>query len=194
MVWLGAQPSRGRLVAAFTHSLSGVNRSGGPRSQAITRTHVASRALARHGHIGVKCTRVPTGITSAVAGIAVIDDHAGQRGIGNVIRRPTVGRWKRTRVASGALARYRHLAMVPLSGPPSAGTVATCAIYRGGNVRARLTCGSVTVMASRTIGSRCKQSMVRLRAGPGARRLVTTLTNSLPRMNCGRGSGCQAIS
>jgi hypothetical protein len=151
MVWLGAQPSRGRLVATFTHGLSGVNRSGGPRSQAITRTHVASRALARHGHIGVKCTRNPTCVATSVASITVGYDHARQRCVRNMVHGFAVRRRIGTAVAGGALIHDRHLAMVPLGGLPCCRAVAADAIHCSRNVLRRLASRRTAVVTTRTV-------------------------------------------
>lgn len=194
MVWLGAQPGRGRFMAAFAHRLPGVNCSGRSRSQTIACTHVTCRTLAGHRHVCVECPRIPAGVARAVAGVTVVDGHSGEGCIGNVVRRSAICRRKRAGVACRTLPGNRYLTMVPLGGPPGAGAVTARTVCSRGDVRGRLAGGRAAVVARGAIGRGGKQSVVRFGTGPCAGGLVATLTNGLPCVNRAGRARSQPIS
>lgn len=129
-----------------------MNRRRGARCQTVGRTHVASGTLARHRHVGMECARIPARKAGAVASVAVGNRYAGQRFVGNVIRRGALSRRKATGMASGTLLGHHHLGMVPAAGLPGPGAVAGDAVDCRRNVQSRFSGCRGAVVAAGTVG------------------------------------------
>lgn len=75
VVGFGAQPRAGGLVAALAHRLAVVDGRGRTCCRTKVRAHVAAGALGRYRHIGMELARIPAGVATLVAAVAVGDRH-----------------------------------------------------------------------------------------------------------------------
>jgi hypothetical protein len=118
VIGFGARPCTGGFVTVLTDRLPAMDGSCWARGRTKAGAQVASRALRRQLHIGMKLTRVPAGVATLVATVAIGNRHPAERLVRYVIGRRPVRRRKAAGVARRALVSHRHLAMVPVRGFP----------------------------------------------------------------------------
>jgi hypothetical protein len=110
-----------------------------------------------------------------------------------VIQRLTI-RWSVSpAVAGGALVDHRHLGVVPLGGSPGRRAVTTHAVHRSRDMHARLAGRCTSVVTTGANRGRCKQTVVRFAAKPGAGGFMATLAHRLAVVNGGGGFPSCAI-
>ena len=76
------------------------------------KTGVAAGALPYDGDASVEARWRPGHKTATMACVAIGDDHARQRLIGNMRRRPRIGRWERATVAGRTLVGDDDLGVI----------------------------------------------------------------------------------
>ena len=119
VIGLGTNPRGGGLMAIFTNGLAIVNGRRRLAGSSVQTARMAGRALRGQRDIGVESARVPAGVTTLVATVAIGNGHARQAGVGDVISRLAISRRERATVAGRTLIGYRSLAVVPLGGLPA---------------------------------------------------------------------------
>ena len=116
-------------MAIFTNGLAIVNGRRRLASSSIQTARMAGCALRGQRDIVVESARVPAGVTTLVATVAVGNSHARQAGVGDVIGCLAISGRECATVAGRALVGDRRLAVVPLGGFPARHTVATDAVH-----------------------------------------------------------------
>ena len=139
--------------------------------------------------------RVPAGVATLVATVAIGNRHPAERFIRYVIGRGATCRGKATGVTGRALVRNCHLAVVPYRRFPARGGMAADAIHRSGHVRAGFAGGCIAVMATGAIGATIEQAVIGFGTQPRAGGLVAVLAHGLTVVNrrcrarCGTKAG-----
>ena len=159
-----AQPGAGRLMAVLAHTLAIVDGRRWPTRGPEAAAHVAGCALRGYGNIGVKLARIPAGIATLVAAVAVCNRDTFKGLVRNVVGRRSAGRRKTTGMAGRALIGHRHLAVVPGSRFPRSCRMAADAVRRSRHVGARLARCRTAVVAARAIGRTVEQTVIGLGA------------------------------
>jgi len=175
-----ARPGAGRFVAVLAHTLAIVDGGRWPTRGPEAGAHVASCTLRGYGNIGVKLARIPAGVATLVAAVAIGNRHPCEGLVWNVVAGGATGRRKATGMTGRALVGHRHLAVVPVRRFPPRRRMAADAVQRRWQVRTHLTRCRAAVVATGTIGRTIEQAMVGLGARPGAGRFVAVLAHTLP--------------
>jgi hypothetical protein len=131
----------------------------------------------------VEDARVPTGVATLVATVAIGNRHSVERLVRYVIGRGATCRGKATGVTDRALVRNCHLAVVPYRRFPARGGMAADAICRSGHVRAGFAGGCIAVVATGAIGATIEHAVIGFGTQPRAGGLVAVLAHHLTVVN-----------
>ena len=140
---------------------------------------MATQALTADRDVLMEQARIPTGVATPVATVAVANHHTGQRFVGNVVHCGSIGRWVGTAVAGRTLIGNHRLSVIPAAGPPGRNAVTVCAVRRRRNVGSGLPTGTAPVVTTGAVGRCGESAVIRSGARPIDCRLVAAIASGL---------------